>query len=102
MKTAQEAYEEALAYLDKIDVEPTLKKAEEAINEAVEHGQLVCLVGPMVTKVAEKAAIELEKFGYATSMQHSGKYSEAGDSLINLVLNFKHLPATSRESYQTK
>lgn len=98
MKTAQEAYQAALKNIF-VDTTPVLKTAEEAIDFAISQGQLGVIIGPYAPKLAEMTAIELEKFGYNATCQGSGKYREDNTPLCNVHINFKWLPAPSRESY---
>lgn len=98
MKSAQEAYQQALKNI-LVDVSPVMAMAEQAIDFAIAHGQLAAIIGPFAPAMAEKAAIELEKFGYNATANFSGKYREDNTPLCNININFKWLPAPSRESY---
>lgn len=98
MKTAQEAYQEALKNIA-VDTTPVMEAAEKAIEYAIANGQLATIIGSFPLNMAEKGAIELERYGYVASTQYSGKFKEDGSPLINIVMNFKYLPQPSRESY---
>ena len=98
MKTAQEAYQQALKNI-LVDTTPAMEAAEKAIDSAVALGYLGTVIGPFIPAMAEKAAIELEKIGYSATVQFSGKYREDNTPLCNININFKWLPAPSRESY---
>lgn len=99
MKTAQEAYQAALKNII-VDTSSVFEAADKAIEDAISVGALTAYVGPFAPNVAEKGAIELEsQYNYHALVQFSGKYTEAGMPLCNILLNFKYLPPPSREAY---
>lgn len=99
MKSAQEAYQAALKNII-VDTTPVMEAAEKAVEDAISIGALTAYIGPFQPQMAEKGAIELEsKYNYHALVQFSGKYTEGGTPLCNILLNFKYLPPPSREAY---
>lgn len=98
MKTAQQAYEETLKN-NFSDTTPILENAEKNIQEAIKFGCFATVIGPYNVPIAEKAAIEMEKLGYSAIVMGSGRFTQNNEPLVNIQINWKHLPLNSRESY---
>ena len=100
MITAQQAYEAAWAGLKDVDESEALSLCEKKIQEAVELNRFTTYVGPFSCKVAEKAAIILEQNGYAAgAVAHGNMLFPDGNMACGITINFKFMPANTREAH---
>ncbi len=97
MLTAEEAFKETLAKIPSSETIDHLLVCEQRIKEAVSQGIFAIYSEPMSVAVAEKLAIELEEFGYATSPVGTSRFTAENQPLVAVGVTWRYKPSvTSR------
>ena len=90
MITAQEARETTQKKWESIEILDLLLHIDSAIKQAVEQGVMAVIVNDLPVPVAEKAAWEMEEFGFECTVAN-GKLFQ-GRSWADLHINWKYRP----------
>lgn len=93
MLTATEAFELSIKKQEEIQTIDHLLIVEKRIKETIEMGHFCINSDPMPPVVAEKLAIELEEFGYSTSVLFANRFTEDGKPLAYINVGWRYKPA---------
>lgn len=94
MIDAEMAYKESLAKLEEVQTIDELLEIDKKIKNATEGGFFTCLAGPYHVLKAEKLAIELEEFGYQAMTEFRNTFTEDGQPLIHVCINWRYNPTS--------
>lgn len=93
MITAEEAWKESLSTMESVQTIDQLLEVDTKIKEYIKSpGCLGFITPPYHYPVAEKLCLELEEMGYNARTQASGRFTEAGEPLVSISVNWKYLP----------
>lgn len=94
---AQDAFDQAMAKLDSIDIEPLMPAIADRIKNSIAIGGMGTMLGPFEALIAEKISIELvSKYGYSAQTMNAG-ISEKNIPLSTILVVWRYFIANQRE-----